>query len=204
MLTLSFTRMDHLSAAAEAVRTTLAAHGVVAIPTETYYGLAVHPDDPVAVHRVYDLKGRPGAKALPVVGASLAQLAPLVVFRDPWAARLEAVWPAALTVVLPARGRVAAGDATLAVRVPGHPLLRQLLASVGPLTATSANHSGAPPTTDPHEVAKLFASGVALLLDGGQTPGGSPSTVLDLTESAPRLLRAGGWKAPPEWGVKAR
>jgi L-threonylcarbamoyladenylate synthase len=203
MLALPFTRIDHLAVAAEAVRKALAGHAVVAIPTETFYGLAVDPEDALAVRRVYDLKGRPGEKALPVVGGSLAQLASLVVFPAPWAQRLRAAWPGPLTVVVPARRRIAAGDATLAVRVPGHTLLRRLLASVGPLTATSANRSGHPPTTDPREVTEVFAGGVALLLDGGRTPGGAPSTVLDLTGSAPRVLRAGGWKVPPGWGVEA-
>jgi L-threonylcarbamoyladenylate synthase len=176
-------------------------HGVVALPTETFYGLAVPPDDPVAVARVFTLKGRPAEKALPVVAASLAQLGPLAVFPEAWRRRLEAAWPAPLTVVLPS-GTGFAGGGNVAVRVPAHRLLRALLASVGPLTATSANRSGGPPLSRPQDVARLLGAGLALLLDGGEAPGGLPSTVVDLSGELPRLLRQGAWQVPSEWGVK--
>jgi L-threonylcarbamoyladenylate synthase len=202
MLEAPFFAPEDLPAAVVAVRAALAEHGVVALPTETFYGLAADPEDPVAVGGVYALKGRPGEKALPVVGASLAQLAALASFPGPWVGRLEAAWPAPLTVVVPARRPTAAGGDTLAVRVPAHPLLRGLLAAVGPLTATSANRSGEPPATSPRAVATALGDGLALLLDGGETPGGAPTTLLDLTAVAPRLLRPGRWTAPPEWGVK--
>ena len=202
MIELPFTRPEHLPAAVEAVRAARAARDVVAVPTDTYYGLAVDPSDGAAVRRVYELKGREGEKALPVLGSSLTQLTPLVVVSEAWRRRLEAAWPAPLTVVLPARVRIAAGGATLAVRVPAPALLRALLDAVGPLTATSANRSGSPPTADPREVARALGSGLGLLLDGGDTPGGASSTLVDLTAPAPRLLRAGGWTPPASWGVK--
>ena len=200
MIRLPFTAASHLAAAAGAVRGALDAHGVVALPTETFYGLAVRPDDEIAVGRVLALKGRPAEKSLLVVAASVEQLAPWVRLARPWRARLAAAWPAPVTVVVPRAG--GAGD-TLAVRVPAHELLRALLAQVGPLTATSANRSGGAPCTDPDAVAAALGAGLAVLLDGGATAGGAPSTLLDLTAAPPRLLRAGAWEAPAAWGVKA-
>ena len=201
MLRLPFADERDLSAALEAVLKARQGHGVVALPTETFYGLAVPPDDPVAVARVFTLKGRPAEKALPVVAASVEQLGPLVVFPEAWRGRLQAVWPAPFTEVLPSRTGLAGGG-NMAVRVPAHPLLRALLASVGPLTATSANRSGGPPLSRPRDVARLLGAGLALLLDGGDAPGGLPSTVVDLTGEQPRLLRQGAWQVPSEWDVK--
>ena len=201
---LPFTAASHLAAAADAMRSALAVHGVVAIPTETFYGLAVRPDDAAAVRRVIVLKERPADKALLVVGASVAQLASWVRLSSRWWARLEAVWPAPVTVVLPAAGAAAGtGATTLAVRVPAHPLLRALLAEVGPLTATSANASGLPACTRPDDVARTLGHGLELLLDGGPTPGGAATTLLDLTSDPPIVLRGGVWRPPASWGVKA-
>ncbi|MGD1148619.1 MAG: L-threonylcarbamoyladenylate synthase [Thermoanaerobaculaceae bacterium] len=204
MLRLPFTLKEHLAAAAGAVRSAVAGHGVTAIPTETFYGLAVDPRDNEAVGRVFDLKGRPVEKALLVVGASLAQLERLVVVPPDWRSRLEAAWPAPVTVVLPACSRLAAGGAgrTLAVRVPSNDLLRALLEVVGPLTATSANRSGGAPLVSADDVADLLGHGLAVLLDGGDTPGGAPSSLLDLAVDPPRLVRAGPWEPPTAWGVK--
>ncbi len=203
MIRQPFTAASHLAAAVGAVRDALDAHGIVALPTETFYGLAVRPDDEIAVGRVFALKGRPAEKALLVVAASVEQLAPWVRLAPLWRARLAAVWPAPLTVVVPRAGGAGTAGDTLAVRVPAHRLLRALLAQVGPLTATSANRSGGAPCTDPGDVAAALGAGLAVLLDGGATAGGAPSTLLDLTAVPPRLLRAGPWEAPAAWGVKA-
>lgn len=202
MLRQPFVGPHDLPGALQAARAALKSHGVVALPTETFYGLAVTPDDPEAVDRVHALKGRPPEKALPVVGASLAQLERLVVVPEVWRGRLEAVWPAPITVVLRTAGTVAGGAETLAVRVPAHRLLRALLKSVGPLTATSANRSGGPPLASVEEVSRLLGGGLALLLDGGDAPGGLPSTVVDLAHGVPRMVRQGAWQPPPEWGVE--
>ncbi len=204
MLRLPFISEAHVAEAARAVARAAAGHGVTAVPTETFYGLAVDPRDGEAVERVFALKGRPSEKALLVVGASLAQLGSLVTVPEAWRGRLAAAWPAPLTVVLPAPSAPAAagGGITLAVRVPDHPLLRALLGVVGPLTATSANRSGRPPLADPDEVAEALGGGVALLLAGGGTPGGGPSTLVDLTGARARLLRAGPWAPPASWEVR--
>jgi len=201
MRVVPFTQPGHLPPAIVAVRAALASHTVTAVPTETYYGLAVAPDDSVAVARLVALKGRPTEKALPVVGASLAQLETLVQFVEPWRERLFEVWPAPLTVVLPVASRVR-GSGTLGVRVPAHGLLRGLLAEVGPLTATSANRSGAPPLDDAAAVSRSLGEDLAVLLDGGRTPGGVPTTVLDLCARPPRMLRVGAFVPPAVWHVE--
>jgi len=105
-------------------------------------------------------------------------------------------WPGALTLVMPARAHVpdgvTAGTGTVGVRMSPHPVARGIVEALGaPLTAPSANPAGAQPPTTAVEVLRHFASGIDLVLDGGPTPGGAPSTVLDVTVDPPRLLRAG-------------
>jgi L-threonylcarbamoyladenylate synthase len=196
---LPFRRPADLSAACEAVAAVHRAHGVVTLPTETFYGLAVPPEDGLAVARVFEIKGRPAEKALLVVVASLAQAETLVEIPGRWRDPLASVWPAPLTVVLPVRRTLPAAAATLAIRVPAHELLRELLGSTGPLTATSANPSGSPPISDPDLLVAVLGSSLDLVLDGGTTPGGLPSTVLDLAGRCPRVLREGAWRVPDEW-----
>ncbi len=196
---LPFSTPAHLAAAVAAVRETVAAHGIVALPTETFYGLAVDPADPEAVARVFALKGRDSGRALLVVAATLEQVESLVALDASQRAALAAAWPAPLTVVLRLRRRLAAAAGSLAVRIPGHALLRSLLARVGPLTATSANRSGSPPSASADMVTADLGDGIALLLDGGATPGGAPSTVLDWTADRPLVLRPGAWPLPPGW-----
>ena len=88
------------------------------------------------------------------------------------------------------------GQAKLAVRIPASPDLVRLLGATGPLTATSANRSGEHPLSDPEEVARVFGPGIDLLVDGGETPGGMPSTIVDATVEPPLLLRAGAFPWP--------
>jgi L-threonylcarbamoyladenylate synthase len=194
-----FTLPSHLPAAVAAVREALSRHGVIALPTETFYGLAVDPYDETAVARVFAIKGRDAAKALLVVVADVAQAEGVAALDEVRRAALAALWPAPLTVVLPARRPLAAAGATVAVRVPAHPLLRSLLARVGPLTATSANRGGAPPCAAATAVRDALADDVDLILDGGPTAGGSPSTLVDWTGDRPLLLRPGAFAVPPSW-----
>ncbi|HTY41089.1 MAG TPA: L-threonylcarbamoyladenylate synthase [Thermoanaerobaculia bacterium] len=179
---------------------TLRAGGVLAIPTESSYGLAVDPGSARGVERVLQIKGRDAAKALLVLVADRAQLEGLGV-AAPKATldRFETLWPAPLTVVLPLAAPLPAscGAPTLAVRIPAHPRLRALVAQTGPLTATSLNRSGQSPCVDPDEAARLFEGEVDVLVDGGATPGGLPSTLLDATVDPPRVLRAGAFPWPP-------
>ncbi len=191
-----------LPLAVAAVREALARGEVVAVPTESSYGLAVRPDDLDAVARVFDLKGRDAGKALLVIAGSVEQAEELVEIADPWRERLGGAWPAPLTAVLPARRPLPAGGATLAVRVPAHVLLRRLLLRVGPLTATSANRAGEPPAESAADVVSALGDSVGLILDGGRCPGGAPSTLVDCCVQPPRVLRAGAWTPDPAWGLK--
>jgi L-threonylcarbamoyladenylate synthase len=199
MIRLPFSEALHLPLATAAVREALAVHGVVALPTETFYGLAVDPHDDAAVARVFTIKGRDEAKALLVVAGSLAQADRLVVLEPRRRAALATLWPAPVTVVLPTRAPLAAAAGTLALRIPAQALLRTLLARVGPLTATSANRSGAPPCDTADAVAATLGTELDVLLDGGTTPGGATSTLVDWTGDRPVVLRQGTWILPPSW-----
>jgi L-threonylcarbamoyladenylate synthase len=188
------------------VKAVLQAGGVVAIPTESSYGLAVDPCNPEAVERVYRLKARDAGKPLPVVAATVEQVAALGArVEGPEFDALVSLWPAPLTLVVPLapsapsvgdrpRPAAAAGFDTLAVRIPAHDSLRALLAQVGPVTATSANVSGEPPVLDADGAAALLAAvdGPALVIDGGTLPGGLPST---LVAPPRRVLRQGAFPA---------
>lgn len=180
------------------LRDLLSRGGVLAIPTESSYGLAVDPRNPAGVEAVYRIKGREAGKALPVVAADLAQIAGLGIDPDlPILEPLLACWPGPLTAVLPIARPLpaAAGEPSLAVRIPGHPGLRELLAALGsPLTATSANRSGAAPVLDPAEAADLLA-GVedAAVVDGGVLPGGPPSTLVAIERRGLVVLRTGSY-----------
>jgi L-threonylcarbamoyladenylate synthase len=185
----------------------LARGGVLAIPTESSYGLGVLPTSEQGLEAVYRIKRRERGKALPVVIAARDQLAGLGIAADlPILDRLSAFWPGPLTVVLPLAGGVAAGaprvaaaagSGSLAVRIPGHLRLLGLLAQLGHgLTATSANLSGGEPILDPEEAAELLAGEAAMVVDGGVLPGGLPSTLVIPVAAADgcgavKVLRAG-------------
>lgn len=174
--------------------------GVLAIPTESSYGLAVLPGNRTGVDAVYRLKVRDAGKPLPVVAGSVAQLASLGVDVESEAVRrLAGRWPAALTAVLPTTVDLpaAAGMGTVAVRIPDHELLRRLLTALGtPLTATSANLSGSAPVLDPGELARALPGWDGWVVDGGRLPGGPPSTIVRWAGGAWRVLRPGPVPAP--------
>ena len=171
--------------------------GVVIFPTETFYGLAVDPTQPDAVAAVFDLKGRPAGMALPLVASSLAQVENLVGTLRGANARLAAdFWPGPLSLVLDAPASIApavhGGTHTVAVRVPAHPMARALAEAYGrPLTATSANRSGEPPVDDLAGITTIAADRRVVVLDGGRTPGGAPSTIVDARVAPVRIIRNG-------------
>ncbi|PYR58946.1 MAG: threonylcarbamoyl-AMP synthase [Acidobacteria bacterium] len=169
--------------------------GVVAYPTDTLYGLAVDPRSGDAVHRLFALKGRRPQSALPLIAADVAQ-AELTGTFDAVARRLAAAWwPGPLTLVIPASPAIhrdaLAGGATVAVRVPAHAVARELArAHEFPISATSANPSGTPALASAGDVA-LALPGVDAILDAGPARGGAPSTIVEVGERGPRLIRAG-------------
>ena len=171
--------------------------GVLAVPTESSYGLAADPWQPRGVDAVYRIKGREAGKPLPVVAADRGQIAALGVDPDlPELALFERLWPGPVSAVLTLRPGVtlpaAAGEPTVAVRIPGHDGLRRLLVGLGrPLTATSANRSGAPPVLHPARAAALLAGHDAVVIDGGGLSGGPPSTLARLRDGRLDVLREG-------------
>jgi L-threonylcarbamoyladenylate synthase len=169
---------------------------VVAYPTETFYGLGANALDGAASGRIIELKGRDAGKALPLIVADLAQIG-ILSDELPSSVRplAEKFWPGPLTLVIPIRsglGGALENLSTAAVRVSGLPLARELARAVGrPLIATSANPSSRAPAQSPEEVESALGGGVDLLLDGGPTAGGKPSTIVDVSGPELRLLRRG-------------
>lgn len=184
------------SAVDEAVRL-LRDGQVVAIPTDTVYGVAVDPFQPGAADRLFVAKERPKDVALPVLVAAAGDLAQLVEGEvDVFARRLiDRFWPGALTIVLPRkqslRGLDLGGDpTTIGVRCPDHRLVRELCRAVGPLATTSANRHREPTPPDAAGVAEALGDAVALVLDGGVCEG-DPSTVVSVLDDEVTILREG-------------
>lgn len=172
--------------------------GVIGFPTETFYGLGVDPFNVQAVQRLYALKGRsPQTSPILVLIRSRHELLALVSEITPAAERLmQACWPGPLTLVFRAAVAVplvlTAGTGTIGVRLSAYPVVQQVLEVIGsPLTGTSANRTGLPPATTAAEVEHAFGADIDLIVNGGPTPGGLPSTVVDTTVSPPRLIREG-------------
>jgi L-threonylcarbamoyladenylate synthase len=187
---------DPETAAIAQAAATIRAGGLVAFPTETVYGLGADGLDEEAVRRIFAAKGRPESKGL-ILHLCAPEQAREVAEVSPEAERLMAAFfPGPLTLVLPARPVVPAvttgGGPTVAVRMPDHPVALALIAAAGrPIAAPSANPSGAPPPRTTEEVLAGLDGRFDLLLDAGPTPLGTPSTLLDMTQQPPRILREG-------------
>jgi L-threonylcarbamoyladenylate synthase len=169
---------------------------IVAFPTETYYGLAVDGLDVRALALVFALKGRGAEKASALLVADLAMLAELCADVPARARELAAIyWPGPLTLALPARPDLPAAivhDGFVAARVSPHPVAQALVVSAGrPITATSANPGGGDPARTAAEVGAHFSGKDFNLLDGGQTPGGLPSTLVRVHGDGIEILRQG-------------
>ena len=170
---------------------------VIAFPTDTLYGVGASAFQPAAVRTLFDVKQRPRDKAIPVFITQVDDLN-LVARSVPnrvWPL-LQKFWPGALTVVLPKVAAlpadVTAGQDTVAVRIPDHPVALALVMELGrPLAVTSANLSGQPPPSTAQEVATQLGGRLPLILDGGPSPLAQPSTIIDLSVNPPRLLRKG-------------
>jgi L-threonylcarbamoyladenylate synthase len=174
----------------------LEAGGIVAFPTETFYGLGVAALDAAAVRRLFALKGRPDARPMLVLVDDPRRIDAFAMLTAAARELIGRHWPGALTLVLPARavvpGALTAETGTIGVRQPAHAVARALAAALGgPVTAPSANRTGETPPTTAAEVLRVFDGQVDVVLDAGPTPGGLPSTVLDVTVDPPRVLREG-------------
>jgi L-threonylcarbamoyladenylate synthase len=180
----------------------LARGGIVAIPTDTLYGLAVDSRSAAALARLMTAKGRPSERAVALIAADMAQVVADLGVLPPVAQKLaSAYWPGPLTLLVPRPPSIPAelsgGSPLVGVRVPDNDAARELCRFWGHvLTATSANLSGEPASDDPDHVARVFQDrDVGLLLDSGKTKGGPPSTVVQAVDDDVRLIRPGaiGW-----------
>lgn len=171
--------------------------GVVAFPTDTLYGLAVDPRSKAAIEKLYSIKQRSPLVAVPLIAESTRQVIDHVGTLTPLAEKLaQQFWPGPLTLVIPASSElceaVHRGTRHVAVRVPDHLVARELARLAGhAITSTSANLSGAEPASSADEVWAALGDQIDVLIDSGPTPGGLPSTVIDVTGNEPKLVRAG-------------
>jgi len=178
----------------DAVRALLAGRLVV-YPTDTLLGLAARAEDAAAVDRLVAAKGRAPDRPISLAVSSLEEAEPLADLAPPARRFLRAELPGPFTVLLPpsARARRAlpaaiAGGRALGLRLPDHPLARELARRTGPITATSANRHGEPPARTVAEARRALGDAVAVYLGGGAAPSGRPSTLVDLTGGAPRVV----------------
>lgn len=169
--------------------------GTVAFPTDTVYGLAVSPFNQEYIERIFIVKGRNSSRAIAVLIGDVSQLDRIAKSPAKLALRLAAqFWPGPLTLIVPRNPELPdalAATPTIGVRIPDHPVALQLLRMAGPLAVTSANISGQENTNTAQEVMDQLDGRIHLVIDGGRTPGGIPSTVVDCTKPKPVILRPG-------------
>jgi L-threonylcarbamoyladenylate synthase len=176
--------------------------GVIAYPTETFYGLGADGRNENAIERIFLIKGRDIKNPLSVIIGDRRDVGDLVEGIPEIALRLmETFWPGALTLLFTASqnvsSRLTAGTGKIGVRVSSHPIAIALAKALRhPITATSANPSGAGECTSVHEVIKCIGDKIDAVIDGGQTPGGKGSTIIDVTTHPPVILRDGTISGP--------
>lgn len=167
--------------------------GVIALPTDTVYGLGCDPANPAAVSRIYAIKRRPDGLELTLLTASLADVEDDVDLSPAARTLAAAYWPGALSIVSTLRSRrwaIPRDGTTLSLRVPDHPVTLELLRRTGPLATTSANRHGEPAPDTAEGVAEALGAEVDCVLDGGRSAG-LASTIIDCTTTTPRVLRDG-------------
>jgi len=180
-------------AAIEALR----AGGLVALPTDTVYGIGVRLDAPRGIERLFEAKRRPTDKAIILLLADPEQADEVGVLGPAARVLAAAGWPGGLTLVLPQRSTarlpavLTGGVPTIGVRVPDHATPRALAAAVGPLPTTSANIAGEPTRATAADILAALGESIDLVLDGGPARAGHASTIIDCSVERPRLLRAG-------------
>ena len=185
---------DHPEAIQQAAAV-LQAGGTVAFPTDTVYGLAALASTDETIAKLFAIKERPQDRAIAVLLGQTSDLAKVTLNPSHAALSLAArFWPGPLTLVVPKHPHIPESISprpTIGVRIPDHPVARALLQATGPLAVTSANLSGQANTCTAEEVLAQLAGRIDLVLDGGATPGGMPSTVVDMTGETPLILREG-------------
>jgi L-threonylcarbamoyladenylate synthase len=171
--------------------------GIIAFPTETFYGLGVDPFNPAAVERLFAVKGREPGKPIPIIIDELKRAEGIIGALSPESRTLvEKFWPGPLTLLFAASSRMSSaltgGTGKVGIRIPSHPVALRLLRAAGqPITATSANRSGEPGATSAARVHETLGEHLDLIIDGGETIGGTGSTIVDPSFHPPRLIREG-------------
>ncbi|MCO7238112.1 MULTISPECIES: L-threonylcarbamoyladenylate synthase [Aeromicrobium] len=180
----------------DAAQAALEAGELAVLPTDTVYGLAADAFSPEAVQRLLDAKGRTRQKPPPVLVGAPTTLEALVTEVPGWLRSMTTeLWPGPLTVVCRQQPSLTwdLGEThhTVAVRMPDHPVALGLLKQTGPLAVSSANLTGEPAATTIEDAERMLGTSVSVYLDAGQSPGGTASTILDVTGATPRILREG-------------
>lgn len=170
--------------------------GIVAYPTETFYGLGAKYDIDSALKRLYEIKNRPQEKAMPLIIGSREELFLITDSVNKSAMDLmDRFWPGPLTILFRARPGLSeyiSSENKVAVRIPGESFALRLAMAAGfPITSTSANISGMPPADNASMVSDYFGGVIDLIIDGGKTTGGLPSTIVDVTGDMPKIIRHG-------------
>ena len=170
--------------------------GIIAIPTDTVYGIGADPFNVDAVQKLYTLKGRPEEKPIPLVLGSVEDVEQVAQNLPGFFFHLtERFWPGGLTIIVQSKNllpQLTAGGTTVGLRIPNQPLLLEILQEFGgPIAITSANLSGQPAATSPQEFGTELSSKIDFIVDDGQTPGPTPSTVYDISVSPPQVRREG-------------
>lgn len=170
--------------------------GIIAIPTDTVYGVGVDPFNVDAVQKLYTIKGRPEDKPIPLVLGTVEDVEQVAQNLTRYFYHLtEKYWPGGLTIVVKAKNllpQLTAGRTTVGLRIPNQPVLLEILQKFGgPLAITSANLSGQPEATSPNEFDTALSSKIDYIVDDGRTPGPIPSTVYDISVSPPQVRREG-------------
>jgi L-threonylcarbamoyladenylate synthase len=173
----------------------IGAGGLVAFPTDTVYGVGALALDGKAIESIYTAKDRPVEKAIPVLISDLSELEKVATDIPEVALKLASrFWPGPLTILVPKRADLPesiSASSTVGVRVPDHEFARALLRAAGPMAVTSANISGAQSPVSAEEVYEQLGGRIPLIIDGGRTPGGIPSTLVDCTTPELKTLREG-------------
>ena len=173
----------------------LSAGGLVAFPTDTVYGVGALAFDGEAVQSIYTAKDRPVEKAIPVLIGDMEDLDKIAIDIPNMAQKLASrFWPGPLTILVPKKlslPKAVSATAAVGVRVPDHDIARALLRAAGPMAVTSANIAGQASPTVAEQVFAQLGGRIALIIDGGKTPGGTPSTLVDCTGDEIRILRQG-------------
>jgi L-threonylcarbamoyladenylate synthase len=188
----------------------LRAGGIVGLPTDTVYGIAVALTTPGGIERLYEAKQRPLDKGIVLLLDDATQAARTGLLTPAAAALAAAAWPGGLTIIVPQRPDVpwppalTGGAATIGLRIPDHDAPRTLARSLGPLPTTSANISGLPEAADATAILDQLGDAIDLVLDGGPARGGPPSTVVDCTGADPLIVRDGAMPVAEIAGILDR